>query len=225
VVEPTRLVRKRERTRQALIEAAAVLVDERGHERISIQDITDKADVGLGTFYNYFDNKQMIFEAALDEIRQRFEKRLDALRSSLTDPASRIAATLQFCFMEALDNEEWKVFITRSGLEGEHLLLQDPAQCLADIETGAKRGRFKIDDPAFVANLIYGMARHITVEIASGKLDRDAIPNTTRYVLRMLGLPELVAKAITQTPFPPIAAQQRRILKEILPHLRPDRSA
>ncbi|MGK0338981.1 MAG: AcrR family transcriptional regulator, partial [Candidatus Azotimanducaceae bacterium] len=53
MVEPTRLVRKRERTRQALIEAAAVLVDERGHERISIQDITDKADVGLGTFYNY----------------------------------------------------------------------------------------------------------------------------------------------------------------------------
>jgi len=224
VVEPTRLARKRERTRQALIDAAGLLIHERGHERISIQDITDKADVGLGTFYNYFDNKQMVFEAILDEIRQRFEKRLDTLRSSLTDPASRIAATLQFCFMEALDNEEWKIFLAKSGLEGEHLLLQDPAQCLADIETGTKRGRFKIDNPAFVANLIHGMARHITIEIASGKLDRDAIPDTTRYVLRMLGLPEMVAKAITQTPLPPVAAQQRRVLKEILPHLRPSQN-
>lgn len=221
MVEPTRLAKKRERTRQTLIDAAVLLVEERDHARISIQDITDKADLGLGTFYNYFDNKQMIFEAVLDEIRQRFEKRLDTLRSSLTDPASRIAATLQFCFMEALDNEEWKVFLIKSGLEGEHLLLQDPAQCLADIETGAKRGRFKIDNPAFVANLIYGMARHITVEIAAGRLNRDAIPNTTRYVLRMLGLPEMVAKAITQTPLPPVAAQQRRVVKEILPHLRP----
>ncbi|MFT7246808.1 MAG: AcrR family transcriptional regulator [Candidatus Azotimanducaceae bacterium] len=221
MVEPTRLAKKRERTRQTLIDAATQLVDERDHERISIQDITDKADVGLGTFYNYFDNKQMVFEAALDQIRQRFEIRLDALRSSLTDPASRIAATLQFCFMEALDNEEWKVFLAKSGLEGEHLLLQDPAQCLADIETGAKRGRFKIDNPAFVANLIYGMARHITIEIAADRLNRGAIPDTTRYVLRMLGLPELVAKAITQTPLPPVAAQQRRVLKEILPHLQP----
>lgn len=224
MVEPTRLARKREKTRQALIDAATLLVDARGHEFISIQDITDQANVGLGTFYNYFDNKQMIFEAALDEIRQRFEIRLDTLRSSLTDPASRIAVTIQFCFMEALDNEEWKVFLAKSGLEGEHLLLQDPAQCLADIETGAKRGRFKIDNPAFVSNLICGMARHITVEIASGKLERDAIPNTTRYVLRMLGLPELVAKAITQTPLPPVAAQQRRVLKEILPHLQPSQN-
>jgi len=221
VVEPTRLAKKRERTRQTLIDAATLLVNEYGHERISIQDITDKADVGLGTFYNYFDNKQMIFEAALDQIRQRFEKRLDALRSSLTDPASRIAATLQFCFLEALDNQEWKLFLAKSGLEGEHLLLQNPAQCLADIETGAKRGRFKIDNPSFVANLIYGMARHITLEIAAERLNRDAIPDTTRYVLRMLGLPELVAKAITQTPLPPVAAQQRRVLKEILPHLQP----
>ena len=82
MVEPTRLVRKRERTRQALVEAARSLVEERGHERLSIQDITDRADVGLGTFYNYFDNKQMIFEAALEGIREKFETRLTTLRSS-----------------------------------------------------------------------------------------------------------------------------------------------
>lgn len=220
MVEPTRLVRKRERTRQALVEAARSLVEERGHERLSIQDITDRADVGLGTFYNYFDNKQMIFEAALEGIREKFETRLTTLRSSLSDPASLVAATLQFCFYEALDNEEWKNFLSKSGLEGEYLLLQSQEQCLADIMSGAQRGRFKIDNPTFVANLINGMAKHITHEIAGGRLGREAIPDTTRYILRMLGLPELVAKAVTQTPLPPVAAQQRRVLKEILPHLQ-----
>ena len=216
----SRLVRKRQRTRQALIDAARQLVDECGHENISIQDITDRADVGLGTFYNYFDNKQMIFEAVLAEIRAGFEERLNAIRASLTDPAALIAVTMQFCFAEALDNEEWQTFLRKSGLQGEYFLLQDKEQCLRDVETGAKRGRFKIDNPEFVANLIFGMSRHVTVEMAAGRMGRQAIPDTTRYILRMLGLPELVAKAVTQTPLPPVAAQRRTAVKEILPYLQ-----
>lgn len=218
MVEPTRLVRTR--TRQSLVDAAHSLVEERGHDRLSIQDITDRADVSIGTFYNYFDNKQMVFEAVLDEIREQFEQRLSALRSNLSDPATLIAATLQFCFTEALDNAEWQDFLSKSGLDGEYLLLQNQDQCLLDITTGAQRGRFKIDNPAFVANLIHGMVKHTTLEIAGGRLGREAIPDTTRYILRMLGLPELVAKAITQTPLPPVAAQHKRVLKEVLPYLQ-----
>lgn len=153
------------------------------------------------------------------DIRMGFEARLDAVRGHQTDPASLVATSLKFCFNEALDNEEWQTFIAKSGIEGEHLLLQDQDQCLADIKSGAQRGRFKIDDADFVANLVIGLTRHVTREISAGRLSRDAINDTTRYVLRMLGLPELVAKAVTQTPLPPVAAEKRRVVKEILPYL------
>lgn len=210
---------KKERTRERLIEAAKTLVEERTDEKISIQDITQRADVGLGTFYNYFENKQAIYEAVLEQMRLGFELELNAIRLNQSDPASLVANTLKYCFNAALDNEEWQSFIAKSGVEGEHLLLQEPQQCFEDIELGAKRGRFKIDDPEFVANLITGLTRHVTREIAAGRLSRSAIADTTRYVLRMLGLPELVAKAVTQTPLPPVAAEKRRVVKEILPYL------
>lgn len=215
----SRVPNKKEITRQALVDAARALVDERSDAKIAIQDITNRANVGLGTFYNYFENKQAIYEAVLLDIRSNFEARLESIRAHQTDAASLVASTLKFCFNEALDNEEWQTFIQKSGIEGEHLLLQDPKQCLQDIQTGAQRGRFKIDDPEFVANLVTGITRHVTREIATGKLSRSAINDTTRYVLRMLGLPELVAKAVTQTPLPPVAAEKRRIVKEILPYL------
>ncbi len=218
-IELNQVASKKEKTRQSLVNAARELVDERSDEKISIQDITHRADVGLGTFYNYFENKQSIYEAVLMDIRQAFEARLDAVRGHQTDPASLVAITLKFCFNEALDNEEWQTFIKKSGIEGEHLLLQDKDQCLADIKRGAERGRFKIDDAEFVANLVIGITRHVTREISEGRLTRDAINDTTRYVLRMLGLPELVAKAVTQTPLPPVAAEKRRVVKEILPFL------
>lgn len=218
-MEPSRLASKKERTRDRLIDAAKSLVEERSDEKISIQDITHRADVGLGTFYNYFDNKQAIYEAVLVQMRARFEEDLETLRANQSDPASLVANTLKFSFNEALDNEEWQNFIKKSGIEGEHLLLQDPDQCLADIESGARRGRFKIDDPEFVANLVTGLTQHVTREIAADKLSRSAIADATRYVLRMLGLPELVAKAVTQTPLPPVAAEKRPLVKEILPYL------
>ncbi|MBD3646697.1 MAG: TetR/AcrR family transcriptional regulator [Pseudomonadales bacterium] len=209
--EPTRLARKREKTRQALLNAARELVYERGHEKISIQDITERADVGLGTFYTYFESKQIIFEAVLDEIRQRFNERLDAIRAPVKDPAMMMALTLKFCLEQAQDNEEWNTFLTYSGLaDGHHRLEQNEEQCLQDIQRGVRAGRFKVDDVYYTQSLVMGMVRHVNREISLGRLSRSAMENTARYILRMLGLPDLVAKALAATRLPPVAAPARQ---------------
>jgi len=201
--------RKREKTRAALVSAARRLVFSRGHEKISIQDITEAADVGLGTFYNYFETKPMAFEAVLEEIRGQFTANLNQLREPLKDPATVMAFTLQYCFAQAQDNQEWNTFLSYSGLQGDYLLHQDEAQLLADIQRGVKAGRFKAEDVLFTQSLILGIVRHINQEIRGGRLGRSAMAEATRHILRMLGLPDQVAKALTQTPLPPVAVTRR----------------
>ena len=61
----SRLDRRRARTRQALIGAAARLIAEGRGERASIQEITEEADIGFGSFYNHFDNKEQLFAVRL----------------------------------------------------------------------------------------------------------------------------------------------------------------
>lgn len=209
MTDSDRLARKRQRTRRALLAAARELVYERGHERIAIQDITERADVGLGTFYNYFESKPAIFEAVLDEIQAEFMADLNSIRQPLKDPALIVSHSLRFCLHQAQDNEAWNHFLTYSGLSGDHMLQQDEQQCLDDLARGAAAGRFKIDDTAFAHALISGMLRHITVEIGRGHLGRHAIEETTEYILRMLGLPDLVAKALVQIPLPASSVSQR----------------
>ncbi|MEX0941890.1 MAG: TetR/AcrR family transcriptional regulator [Pseudomonadales bacterium] len=210
--EGSRPTKKREQTRRKLIAAARELVYQRGHEKIAIQDITAQANVGLGTFYNYFDTKQAVFEAVLDDIRQTFNKRLDELRAPLKDPALIVAVTHKYCFQQAQDNEEWNTFLTYSGLGGEYTLGQDEDQCLADIKRGVNAGRFKVEDVFFAQSLVIGMVQHVNREIARGRLSRQAMEEATRYILRMLGLPDLVAKALVQTPIPAMAAPRRDAL-------------
>jgi AcrR family transcriptional regulator len=50
--------RKRTRTRQALIDAAADLFERRGYDRTTIADIAAAADVSTRTFFSYFASKE-----------------------------------------------------------------------------------------------------------------------------------------------------------------------
>ena len=77
----TRHQRRRLQTRNLLIQAALVLVLEKGFDAISIQDITDRADLGRGTFYIHFKDKEdvvwMAFQDMFQQLEQQAHQQLD----------------------------------------------------------------------------------------------------------------------------------------------------
>lgn len=56
----SRRERRRTETREIIYEAAMKLFSERHFETVTIEMITESADVGKGTFYKYFDNKEAV---------------------------------------------------------------------------------------------------------------------------------------------------------------------
>ena len=57
-----------ERTRRALLDAAAAEFGEKGFHDGSISGITRRAGCALGSFYTYFDTKDDIFRALVDDM-------------------------------------------------------------------------------------------------------------------------------------------------------------
>src|SRR4030095_6692086 len=55
-----RVARRRLETRARLVRAARELMARKGVGATSIQEITEAADVGFGSFYNHFDSKETI---------------------------------------------------------------------------------------------------------------------------------------------------------------------
>jgi AcrR family transcriptional regulator len=159
------------------------LIYDRGIERVAILDITDAAGVAAGSFYNYFENKPAIVAAIVDDFHEVFEAHLSETRLRLKDPAMRLSVSLKYYFTASQDND--------------------------DVSLGVRGGRFKTDSVAITQSLIIGMANHVALEIQCGRLPKTAVFEAVRHILRMLGLPDIAAKAFAEAPLPKIATPIR----------------
>lgn len=61
------LTKKAMETRQKLLNAAEKVFGKKGYYEASVVNITQEAEVGQGTFYNYFQTKKEIFEALIQQ--------------------------------------------------------------------------------------------------------------------------------------------------------------
>ncbi|HTW23039.1 MAG TPA: TetR family transcriptional regulator [Candidatus Baltobacteraceae bacterium] len=81
--------RRRAEIRERLFRAALRLFGERGYMETTVEDITDAADVGKGTFFNYFPTKEHVLATFGAERIAAIEKALEEAKKGPAMPALR----------------------------------------------------------------------------------------------------------------------------------------
>ncbi len=76
----SRRERRKEETRQRLIEAALTLMQEKPFEYLTVEEITERADVAKGTFFSYFPTKEHLLQAYLHEMVEEVYEFLERLQ-------------------------------------------------------------------------------------------------------------------------------------------------
>lgn len=79
---PTRRERHRVATRERIFRAALELFAEHGYLETTVEDITEAADVGKGTFFNYFPTKEHVLATYGGERLATVQVALEQARSS-----------------------------------------------------------------------------------------------------------------------------------------------
>jgi AcrR family transcriptional regulator len=87
--------RRVRRTRRGLQEALFALIFEKSYDRVTVQDVLDRADVGRSTFYAHFRDKEALLLAAFDSLSEDLRGELGAVTS---DPARPAEALFRFAY-------------------------------------------------------------------------------------------------------------------------------
>jgi len=88
------------KTLRTILDAAAVEFGERGFHDASISSITRRAGVALGSFYTYFDSKDAVFRALVndlsDQVRDKVAPRVQAAAPGIAAEREGLVAFLEF---------------------------------------------------------------------------------------------------------------------------------
>ena len=202
---PTRTDRRKQRTRAALVEAAQQFIAE-GKLNAPILEITQAADVGMGSFYNHFDSREQLFEAAVTEVLDIHGALLDVCTADLDDPAEIFAASFRLTGRMFRNRPQESRVLLANGL----VLLQSDRglapRALRDIRAGVAAGRFRVDDPelalAVAGGALLGLGNLLRAQ--PGRDDARAADAVTEDVLRLLGMTAEDARAVCERPLPDV---------------------
>ncbi len=113
-----RVARRRVKTREALLNAAYTLMSKGGVEGTSVQDITELADVGYGTFFNHFESKDDIVLAVLDCLINNIGQRNDIATSAIKrdHPAEVVCTSVRLVIRELITSPIWGWLMLRPDL-------------------------------------------------------------------------------------------------------------
>jgi AcrR family transcriptional regulator len=193
-----------------LLEAALKLMAEKGMEGVAINEITEAADVGFGSFYNHFESKDAIYAALVVSVFEEFADGLDRLLSKITDPAEVVSVAVRHTLLRAQREPLWGQFLIREGFSARALQGGLGMRLLRDVQKGIAAKRFVVADPlmSFMSvggTVLFSIAAELQFAATLKKLGfkSDNLPERAAAILlQTLGLTRSEAESIARRPLP-----------------------
>ena len=201
----SRQQRRKERTRAALVHAAQALLAG-GRTDVPIVEITQAADVGMGSFYNHFESKDQLFQVAVEDALEAHGALLERLTDGVEDPAEVFAC--RFRLTGRLHRRQPQ--LSKVLLHNAPALARSDRglapRAVRDLEAATQAGRFTVADPELALTVVAGATLCLgqLLHDQPGRDDATATDQVTEDLLRMLGLPREEAQRICARALPDI---------------------
>ena len=108
--------RRARRTRRQLKEALFALILEKGYDSVTIEDITERADLGRTTFYLHYKDKEDLLVESIDNIASDLIAHLPPPAWNVSEPPGvdgRVMDAILVTFLHAAENAQFYRVILR----------------------------------------------------------------------------------------------------------------
>ncbi|HBM87789.1 MAG TPA: hypothetical protein DD437_04515 [Rhodobiaceae bacterium] len=200
----SRVERKRLQARARILEAAEELMRARGFDAVKIQDITDVADVGHGTFYTHFKTKMDVLVPIVRTKARQLTERLDELTRDMEDSADVVSISVRHMLTAIAKDPLWAWFLYKSDLPMDQIREASGESAKRDIQNGIETGRFIEHDEITLEPFLLGALAGVIRDKFETGLDQPVIENCAYILLLILGVEKEEARKLSCTPLPPL---------------------
>lgn len=203
---PTRTQKRRAKTRIKLVKAAHAIMSKKGVDSTTIQEITDAADVGFGTFYNYFATKDEVAARVLDCSVNTLGRRNDLANKAarVRDPVLIVANSVRFVAREMMTNPIWQWWLKRPDLMVERMRAGFKPFGVRDIQKAMDAGTYHIarDDLETAWSFLIWLLAGSIKDIVDGYRPPETERIMAESVLRVMGVDLKAARTVSNRELP-----------------------
>jgi len=166
--------------REDILSAAILLFAERGYDATTVPKIADKAQVGAGTIYRYFENKEALVNALFQECIHKF---LEAFKSTKPESTTDVRQQFHVLFHVLVDyaeNNTHELHFIDTHCGGHYLdekskqIFQDFLDFLKNfIEHGKEQGVLCLLPSDALIAIVYGAFSHLFKLIRVGVIQES----------------------------------------------------
>ena len=166
-------------TLRKLLDAAAVEFGERGFHEASISGITRRAGTALGSFYTYFDSKDAIFRALVQDMSAQVGAHASAAMQAAETALDKERSALQGFLEFAREHKEiYRIIDEAEFVDSESYRLHyqvTASRILARLQAGAASGELRDDVSELHAWAVMGM--NVFLGLRYGIWSEDMAPD------------------------------------------------
>jgi AcrR family transcriptional regulator len=197
--------------REAFVDAGLRLIQARGYEQMSVQDVLDELDASRGAFYYYFSSKRELLEAVVDHVVAAALAAVEPIAADLQLPA---VAKLEGVFTGIAgwkaERRELMLALIQVWYSDDNVLTRDKLRLhlvvslvpmLAEIiREGTEQGVMSAGSPEGAARAVVSLllgAQDVAIELfvarQQGTVSAETVASTfagyTEAMERILGIP------------------------------------
>ncbi len=196
----SRVERKRRDTRERIIRQAESLMRNQPIDDITIQDITDAADIGHGTFYLHFRSKYEVLIPIVEQEAVRWDEIIQRRVSDVADPAIALASSARYMARIIVADPLWRWVLQHSGVRVDDLRQAIGRFGARDFGRGLVSGRFQVPELTIASSyMLGGFVNGLLASFDSAEPNRT-IDQMVEMFLRVVGLEPQEAERIANLP-------------------------
>ncbi|WP_354701736.1 hypothetical protein DSM112329_02064 [Paraconexibacter sp. AEG42_29] len=206
--KPDGHARRKAETRVKLLDAARTVFARQGIDATRINEVTEEAGVGFGSFYNHFESKDAIVAAVMEEVARAIGAAIDAATADVDDPAEVVAIAHRVLIGQAVGDPEFGWLLLRLELSHDLATTALGPYAIRDLERGVASGRFAVADPLVALAATGGALLGVIRAVLQGRGGADPAEHHAAGVLRMLGVPADEASEVAARSLPAIEVRR-----------------